>query len=470
MSKKIEWVDYELPILYGLDKNERDRSWQIYVCGDTVYKKYGLVGYKITSDQRTYQAKNVKNKLKTTPEQQARRQAKRDWIAQLDKGYHVDENNKEDVLLERKIQKAKEEAGGVNLNVDRLLYDDLNPVATDDKTKKEDKKKSTAKGKTKSVKKEKSATAKVKPMLCASWSSEDKCYKYFDFEQGFYIQPKLDGIRALATIINGQVKFFTRSNKEIKFLDHLRKDVYTFLDGKEDIYLDGEIYAHKLYGNYEYKGKKLILSKGKKELPTDIRFNALTAMARPVRNEPHPLENQACLYVFDIADVSGEENQDIRLKKINTLFRKVEKNSHVKKVETHLVYTEDEIKEYHDHFFENEYEGVIVRSKELYYTSGKRSLYIRKYKNFEDAEFEIVGVELDEGVSREQFTWVCYHPDTDSNFNVKPKGTRELKFEWYDNSDEHIGKLLTVRFQKQPDSEISQQPRFPRGISIRDYE
>jgi len=112
---------------------------------------------------------------------------------------------------------------------------------------------------------------------------------------------------------------------------------------------------------------------------------------------------------------------------------------------------------------------VVLRDRALKYEclkKNKKSKWMRKYKYFIDSEFEVLGIKHDKGVPREQFTWVC-QSETGVKFYPKPEGTREMKWEWFDNSQDYIGKLLTVRYQG---LEESGRPRFPIATGIRDYE
>ena len=52
-------------------------------------------------------------------------------------------------------------------------------------------------------------------------------------------------------------------------------------------------------------------------------------------------------------------------------------------------------------------------------------------------------------------------------FVVRPRGSFELRRQWMKDINSIIGKKLTVRYQELTDDGI---PRFPVGISIRDYE
>jgi len=52
-------------------------------------------------------------------------------------------------------------------------------------------------------------------------------------------------------------------------------------------------------------------------------------------------------------------------------------------------------------------------------------------------------------------------------FKAKPRGTREMKQMWYDNSDSYMGEMLTVKYQELTPDGI---PRFPIAIRFRSRE
>ena len=52
-------------------------------------------------------------------------------------------------------------------------------------------------------------------------------------------------------------------------------------------------------------------------------------------------------------------------------------------------------------------------------------------------------------------------------FNVTPVGDRPSRVEMFQNADDYIGKMLTVKFFELSDDGV---PRFGNGIAIRDYE
>lgn len=80
-----------------------------------------------------------------------------------------------------------------------------------------------------------------------------------------------------------------------------------------------------------------------------------------------------------------------------------------------------------------------------------------KYKAYQDAEYEIVG--LTEGLRREDFTFLMKTPSGEL-FNAKPIGSREIKEEYRNNLENMIGKMATVKYFEMSGagSDIPQQP------------
>src|SRR5205814_10488120 len=102
-------------------------------------------------------------------------------------------------------------------------------------------------------------------------------------------------------------------------------------------------------------------------------------------------------------------------------------------------------------FEEMGYEGVILRTFGLLYKPNTRSMEMRKFKKFDDAEFKVIGAHLNKGVTEDQFVWVCVTNSKkglqEKEFHAKPKGNEEEKKVWYKNRKDYEGKWLTVKFQ-----------------------
>jgi len=241
------------------------------------------------------------------------------------------------------------------------------------------------------------------------------------------VQPKLNGVRC---IYQGG-KFISRKGKEFTTLKHLIPELKE-LGLKTP---DGEIYIHGM----SFQGIVRLLKK-----------------YRP--GETEKLE-------YWIYDQINDETFLERGIEISNKFKKVNPKNLVR-VPTIIVTSEEGIKEWHDKWIKEGYEGAIIRNREGLYKVKHRSKDLQKYKEFVDAEFEIVGAH--EGSGPDAGTVVFEVKNKKGQvFSVRPKGTREERTEWLDNIKEIIGKDLTVRYQNLSEDGI---PIFPVGIAIRDYE
>ena len=79
---------------------------------------------------------------------------------------------------------------------------------------------------------------------------------------------------------------------------------------------------------------------------------------------------------------------------------------------------------------------------------------------------EVVGVEQGVGLEDGCVIWVCQTKEG-KTFHCRPRGTREDRQQLFENGKDYVGKMLTVRYQENTDEGL---PRFPVGITFRDYE
>jgi DNA ligase-1 len=135
-------------------------------------------------------------------------------------------------------------------------------------------------------------------------------------------------------------------------------------------------------------------------------------------------------------------------------------------VENITVDNETQIHEAQRKFVEEGYEGAMVRNLLGTYAIGKRSANLQKVKTFLDGEYLIVGFTQGTGGETGCIIWECHTP-AGQPFRVRPRGTQEDRKVLFQNGSDYIGKKLTVRYQELTDDGV---PRFPVGITIRDYE
>lgn len=140
----------------------------------------------------------------------------------------------------------------------------------------------------------------------------------------------------------------------------------------------------------------------------------------------------------------------------------------VKLVLTHLVQTEDQIKEYHKLFVSEGYEGTIIRVNSARYEIGHRSQNLLKFKDFVDEEFEIIDVTTATGGNHAGAIEFILKTPEGGTFRCGLIGSLDTRKEMAnEKKDKYIGQKLIVKFQEKSEDNI---PRFPVGLGIRDYD
>lgn len=443
---------YVLPTLYKSSKTGKKVEWKISVKGSTVNKSYGTANGKKINNSREYEALR---KGAISAEANAKRSAEAEWVKKTSSGYAP--TSKEGIKLLKKVSEVQSRQGGVNTGMAEVLS-----------------------GKTKTAKTSgtiKSSGVNYKPMHCLAWDDTPKCEKYFDFNKGVYVQPKMDGVRCMGRVVGNLVQLLSRTGKEIVHLNHIRDQIKVLIGNKKEMVLDGEIYAEEIHGKFVPEGKEN--KKGKKKgiyiesksiLDNNEKFEVISSAARPIRTNPHPLEGELSYYIFDMIDGSEPTKpQTERFEMLEEIFASTKANKipNIRKVKTLKITNQKKIPSIHSEMVEAGHEGLIVRAHDMVYQSGIRSSKMRKFKSFLDIEVQIEGVEKDSGVGDEHFTWVCVLLDNPQigNFKAKMRGTVERKRDYYANYEDYIGKLLTVKLQGYTSLG---KPRFPVGIGIRD--
>jgi hypothetical protein len=431
----------DLPTLYKKgSKGTRRDCWLTYSQGDLLVTVYGKEGGKMQTSKRPMPP--LKSG-KMTGEERALAEAKRAWLKKLDKGYLPDVETDDF----KKLLEAKADSGGNNHS---LLQN---------------------KPSKKPVTGCRVPSKSYLPNLAQTYSMEDKCRKYFDYQHGVYVQPKLDGLRCMAYIdVSSQdgdcTILSSRTGKQWKWLQHLRDELESFLQGKTNWILDGELYVHTLWG--------LDCAENNGDIE---RFRFISSACKTARSSPHPEESAIEFHIFDIISLDLPSlNQKERRKALDELWNEWQNqfdeentnDSHIRVVPTTTVHSEDEMLEQYSNYIAEGYEGIVLRDSSMVYQFGKRDTRMRKHKEFYDEEFEIVGAEKAEGTQEGCVIWVCKTNGGDL-FRTTIQGTLEYRRQVYDDREQHIGKMLKVRHQTPP-SEIAQGviPRFPVAIEIRD--
>jgi DNA ligase-1 len=249
-----------------------------------------------------------------------------------------------------------------------------------------------------------------------------------------YVQAKLDGVRSI--FHHGILS--SRMGKPFSGLEHITAELGPATEA--GLILDGEVYSTTLPFQ-QFVG----LVKKKKFTAADM------VQLKEVN-----------LWVYDCVN---DKPFDERLAMLKAFFAK-QKFTHVKLLPTQEAATATDLKAFHDAYVAEGYEGLIVRNKKGAYHLATRSADLQKYKEFEDDEYEVVGFTEGDGHEKGLVIWTCKTKDG-KKFNVRPRGTHEERAALFKEGESYVGKKLTVRFQELTGDGI---PRFPVGITFRDYE
>ena len=270
----------------------------------------------------------------------------------------------------------------------------------------------------------------IEPMLAHKWRDHSSKILYPAF-----IQPKLDGIRCLAMLRKGKCTLWSRTRKPINSMPHIIEEIERQFKGQDDVVLDGELYNHSYKDKFE-------------EIVSLVRPDAPKAGHAVVQY--HIYDMTAQLWTFK--QRSDYLSERITPNKILVLVKTI-------KVE------EDEVTDHFTDFRKAGYEGAMIRNAKSLYEN-KRSYGLQKIKEFDDAEFEIIGVEAGRGRMSECAIFVC-KTKKGNEFNCKMEGSLDALKVFLQKPKSVIGKALTVRYQGMTSGDV---PRFPIGVTVRNYE
>lgn len=262
-----------------------------------------------------------------------------------------------------------------------------------------------------------------RPMLAQPYSkSKDKETDSINY----LIQPKLDGVRCLALMVNGKVTLMSRGGNYY-YMPHIEREVEPILAKFNNFILDGELYIH------------------------NTAFERISGLCRLGLNaesvQSSIIDEKSIIeyHIYDIFDENKSLKQHERTSFLLEAHEQFKSLYNIRFVNTELVTSKEQIKEYHDNFVEDGYEGAILRHPKGEYEVGIRSKSLLKVKEFKEAEFRIVGYKVDtKQTVEDSFVFQLYSPNGD--FYCRPKGSRSLKLKYHDEIDKLIGKRATVRY------------------------
>ena len=279
-----------------------------------------------------------------------------------------------------------------------------------------------------------------KPMLAHKFNIDRVDYTQ---SEGYYIQPKLDGIRCLFTADGA----YSRNNKKFMNLKHIEMALKPFFEQQPDVVLDGELYNHKLKRDFE-------------------KIVSLVRKQKPTEEDRRDAQHLVQFHVYDYFDGTMYDNYKTRM---NNLTVSDIYDVQVKYVPAYKVHKHEEALYYHmNEFLSDGYEGSILRDGSALYKHG-RSYGLMKFKDFSDAEAIIVGYELGQGKRTGTLGKFLMMDDDGNRFGCPPGKGYSYKdmAAMLKNIDDYIGQRATFAYFQRTNAGSYRHPLFK---CIRNYE
>jgi ATP-dependent DNA ligase len=251
-----------------------------------------------------------------------------------------------------------------------------------------------------------------------------------------YIQPKLNGIRCLAS----KHWLKTRTNDNIGSCQHILDDLQ---DLPDDVVLDGELYNHYL---------------------------PLQRISGAVRNYNTTTDSATLsLWVFDIIEESQTFSE--RTETLGELFTSSPFEPHLLSKGAslvggiHLLNTlylhTNEIESHHQYYLQNGYEGSVIRNPYSHYQLNTRVPGVLKYKPIQTMNVKIIDI-LPCVRAPLQGKFLLQNPKG-GTFTCSYKAPHIIRERVLKNKSVYIGKLVKVEYE---DYSNDDKPLKPIGVQI----
>jgi DNA ligase-1 len=266
-----------------------------------------------------------------------------------------------------------------------------------------------------------------------------------DWNDSWYASRKLDGVRCLAvTDTEGKCTLYSRMGKEFTTLNKIKYAIEA--TGVINYVFDGEICLLDEDGNEDFQG-----------------------VMKELRRKDHQIENPTFM-IFDMihkTEFDKGKSTDILSERLHTLRTwlgpRYKTKGTLRYLDQSVVTNETHFNNWNQMASDNNWEGFMLRKDTEY--EGKRSKNLLKVKSFHDAEYEVLGFDVDKhevvrdgkSVSMTMLSQVWiehkgYLVKVGSGF------TQEQRLEYMDGSI--VGKTITVQYFEETNNQEG-------GISLR---
>lgn len=256
-----------------------------------------------------------------------------------------------------------------------------------------------------------------------------------------WTQPKLDGIRCLATKDN----LFSRGGKIFKSVPHILEALQPFFEKNPDVVLDGELYCDKLANDFN-------------------KISSLVKKGKPTAKDLEESRRTIQYHIYDVLETTKtfpHRNNWLE----HNIFTDGDCSHMIRLVMTKQVDTQEELDRLYEGFIAAGYEGQMVRTDGVY--EQKRSKFLLKRKEFQDKEYKIKEIFEGTGNRTGMAGWMELYNDDGTIFKSNIKGSHSFLKELLKDKNKLKGEMATVQFFHLTPDNV---PRFPYVTSIRNYE
>ena len=278
----------------------------------------------------------------------------------------------------------------------------------------------------------------------------DKTAKKVNFDDGWYVSRKLDGVRCIC-IVDGDsnARFYSRAGNEFTTLGKIAEVIKK--SGAKNVVLDGEVCILDLNGDEDFQSviKEIKRKNHTIDFPRLIAFDILT-LENFMNGTSRNLLNQRYLALDALIDLNQKSF-----------------GNYISMIYPQRVEDLEDLEEHIQKAAKFGWEGLMLRKDTKYV--GKRSADLLKIKSFKDAEYVVVDVE--NSISRVIVEGKEVEEEMLKNIIIEHKGCRvqvgsgfsqEQRRLYYKHPEQIIGRTVTVQyFEETQNQDGGYSLRFP---------
>ena len=267
------------------------------------------------------------------------------------------------------------------------------------------------------------------------------------FDKTWIVSRKLDGVRCICMIGDGDVKFYSRNGKEFHTLGKIKEEILQL--GLVNIVLDGEICLMNEDGTDDFQG-----------------------IMKQIQRKDHTIENPK-FWIFDIlepGEFAGDDESPLFSTRIDTRqwwLGPIQTNGILEVLPQIRILDENSLDELKAESKDQNWEGLIAK-RDVPYQKG-RTKNMLKIKEFFDAEYEVTGLIM--GPQRVIVNGKEVEEEMLSAVTIQHKGSQvqvgsgftiDERRHYYRNIGDLMGAMITVQyFEQSTDKHGNHSLRFP---------